>query len=132
MVWADVDEDGDLDLVITDRDGTLPNVHLFENRVGQENGWIELVLEGSTSNRGAIGARVTLTADGVTQLRDVRGGGGHSNTQNARVVHFGLGQATTIDEVTVRWVGGGTETIGGLQPNGRYHVVEGSGQGSQL
>ncbi|MBW2453783.1 MAG: VCBS repeat-containing protein [Deltaproteobacteria bacterium] len=132
VVWSDVDEDGDLDLVIADRDATLPGVHLFENRVGQDNGWIELRLEGTTTNRGAIGARVTLTADGVTQLRDVRGGGGHSNTQNSRMVHFGLAQATSIESVTVRWVGGSTETITGLAPNGRYHVVEGSGAGTQL
>ena len=43
------------------------------------------------------------------------------------VVHFGLADETSIDEVTVRWVGGGTETITGLAPNGRCRVVEGSG-----
>ena len=130
-VWSDVDEDGDLDLVIADR-STAPNVHLFINRVGQDRGWIQLVLEGTTSNRDAIGAKVTLTAGGVTQMREIRGGTGHSNTQSTRVVHFGLADLETIDEVTVRWVGGGTETITGLAPNGRYRVVEGSGAGEQL
>ena len=130
-VWSDVDEDGDLDLVIADR-SSAPNVHLFINRVGQDRAWIELVLEGTTSNRDAIGAKVTLTAGSVTQMREVRGGGGHSNTQSTRVVHFGLADLDAIDEVTVRWVGGDTEVIGGLEPRGRYRVVEGSGSGEQL
>jgi hypothetical protein len=130
-VWSDVDEDGDQDLVIADRAGA-EKVHLFVNRTGQDNGWIELVLEGTTTNRSAIGARVTLTAGGVTQLRDVRGGGGHSNTQSSRVVHFGLGAESAIDEVTARWVGGTTETITGLEPGGRYLVVEGSGEGTLI
>ncbi len=127
-VWSDVDEDGDLDLVIADR-SAAPNVHLFLNRVGQDRSWIQLVLEGTTTNRDAIGAKVTLAAGGVTQMREVKGGGGHSNTQSTRVVHFGLADEQDIDAVTVRWVGGDTETIEGLAPNGRYRVVEGSGTG---
>ncbi|MCK9464202.1 MAG: FG-GAP-like repeat-containing protein [Proteobacteria bacterium] len=127
-VWSDVDEDGDLDLFIG---GGLPTqyIHTFENRVGQDNNWIALVLEGTTTNRDGIGARVTLEAGGVTQMRDVRGGGGNANgnVQSTRVVHFGLASESTIDSLTVRWVGGATETFTGAAPNGRYHVVEGSG-----
>jgi len=127
VVWSDVDEDGDPDLIFTDRDGQGAAVHLFINRIGQDHNWIELVLEGTSTNRDAIGARVTLEAGGVRQMRDVRGSGGHGNAQGTLVVHFGLADETSIDEVTVRWVGGGTETITGLAPNGRCRVVEGSG-----
>jgi len=130
-VWIDVDEDGDLDLVIADRRGA-EKVHLFINQVGQDQAWVQLVLEGTSTNRDAIGARVTLTAGGVTQIREVKGGGGHSNTQSTHVVHFGLGSETAIDSVTVSWVGGSTETITGLAPGGRYHVVEGSGTGTLI
>ncbi|MBW2276332.1 MAG: VCBS repeat-containing protein [Deltaproteobacteria bacterium] len=130
VAWSDVDEDGDLDLIQTG--GLAPSgVHLFINRVGQDNNWIELLLEGTTTNRDAFGARVTLTAGGVTQLRDVHGGGGRAN-QGSRVIHFGLAGESSIGEVTVRWVGGTTETISGLAPNGRYHVVEGSGTGTLI
>jgi hypothetical protein len=125
-VWSDVDEDGDLDLIIADR-SAAPNVHLFQNRVGGDNNWIVFDLQGSTSNRDAIGARVVVEAGGVTQMREVAGGGGHSNAQSTRLVHFGLGQNAAIDSVTVRWVGGATETISGAAINGRFHVVEGSG-----
>jgi hypothetical protein len=127
-IWSDVDEDGDLDVLIG---GGMPTqyIHYFENRVGQDNNWIELLLEGTTTNRDAIGARVTLEAGGVTQMRDVRGGGGNGNgnVQSTRVVHFGLASESTIDSLTVRWVGGATETITGAAPNGRYHVTEGTG-----
>jgi hypothetical protein len=128
VVWSDVDEDGDLDLITADRTGP-PCVHLFVNRIGQQSGWVQLVLEGVTANRDAIGARVELEAGGVTQIREVRGGGGHSNTQQTRVVHFGLGGETAIDSLSVRWPGGESETIEGVEPGGRYRVVEGSGAG---
>ena len=131
VVWSDVDEDGDLDLLIADRAGPT-YVHLFINRVGQNNRWVQFVLRGTATNRDAIGARVTLEAGGVSQLREIRGGQGHSNTQNTKVVHFGLGQSTQISQLTVRWVGGATEAITGAQPNGRYLIVEGSGQAVSL
>jgi len=126
VVWSDVDEDGDLDLVIAG--GSPARAHLFINRVGQDRNSVQLLLEGTTTNRGAVGARVTLTAGGVTQMRDVVGGGGHYNTQCTAVVHFGLGDETDIDSLTVRWVGGATESISGAAANGRFRIVEGSGQ----
>ncbi len=127
-VWIDADEDGDLDLLISDRSGA-PYIHLFVNRAGQENAWVQLVLEGTTTNRDAVGARVTLEAGGQAQIREVKGGGGHSNTQQSMVQHFGLGEESVITSATVRWVGGATETITSLEPGHRYHVVEGSGTG---
>ena len=126
VLWTDIDEDGDLDLFFGDGDGA-PWTHLFVNRVGQDRAWVELLLEGTTSNRDAVGARVTLQAGGVRQLRDVEGGGGHWNIQESRIVHFGLADATAIDSLSVRWPGGATETISGAAPRARYRVVEGSG-----
>jgi hypothetical protein len=131
VVWSDVDSDGDLDLFLADRNG-YPYVHLLINRVGQDNHFVQFDLRGTTTNRDAVGARVTVTAGGVTQMRDVQGGGGHSNTQHSHVQHFGLGANTTIDEVTVRWVGGDTETITGIEADHRYEVVEGSGAGTVI
>jgi enediyne biosynthesis protein E4 len=128
VVWADVDEDGDLDLLVATGAPEAPALHLFINKVGQDKGYLVLDLQGTTTNRDAIGARVSLTACGVTQLRDVMGGGGLWNQQQTRLVHFGLGACATIDALTVRWVGGKTETITGAAPRHRYRVVEGSGK----
>ncbi len=125
MSWSDVDEDGDLDLLVSDRGGD-PYVHLFTNRAPVENGWVELELSGTASTRDAVGARVTLKSGAVTQMREVRGGGGHGGAQQTHWVHFGLG-ALGVDSVTVRWVGGATETFTGVAAKGRYKLVEGAG-----
>jgi len=125
-VWADVDEDGDEDLLVGDRSGA-PYLHLYVNRVGQANHWVDLRLEGTTSNRDGAGARVTVVAGGVSQMRDQQLGNGSWNTQRPAGVHVGLGSNTTIDSVTVRWIGGGTETFGGVGVDGRWRLVEGTG-----
>jgi hypothetical protein len=126
LSWSDVDEDGDLDLLLSDRGGD-PYGHLYLNRVGQDNGWIELDLQGTKSTRDAVGARVYVTSGGKTQIRDVRDGGGHGGAQQTHWVHFGLGSSQKIDEVKVRWVGGKTETFTGVAPKGRFEIVEGTG-----
>jgi len=130
-MWSDVDEDGDLDLFIADRHGEV-RLQLFLNRVGQDNQWVELLLRGTTTNRDGVGARVTLAAGGITQMREVKGGGRHSNAQGTRVVHFGLGQESSIDSVTVRWAGGEEEAFLGVTPGMRFRLEEGSGVASPL
>ncbi len=131
QLWSDVDRDGDLDLLILG--GPSPDrVNLFINRIGQERNWVQLELQGSGSNRGGVGARVRLSAGGINQMRDVSGPGGHKNNQQSRFVHFGLNDATTIDSLEVRWIGGTTETISGAAAGGRYLIVEGSGSAVPL
>ena len=125
-VWADVDEDGDEDLFVGDG-FQAPYMHLFINRVGQDNHWVDIALQGDGTNRDGIGARVSLEAGGITQIRDVQGGGGLGNAQRPKAVHFGLAGNTTIDQVTVHWVGGGTETFTGVGADGRWRLVEGTG-----
>jgi enediyne biosynthesis protein E4 len=107
-IWSDVDEDGDLDLIVMDRMGAQRN-QLFINRVGQDNHWAELDLIGTTANRDAIGARIVVEAGGLKMTRMVKGGGRHMNAQDSHTVHFGLGQAETIDSLTVYWPGGEAE-----------------------
>ncbi len=138
VAWADVNEDGALDLVIHGSD--VPQVHVFINHEATGNNWVELRLQGTTSNRDAIGARVTLTTGGVTQIRDVKGtcGGGIAAGLCSRVVHFGLAKNTTIDQLKVRWVYGTTanaapeESISGAAPNGIYSIVQGSGAATKV
>ncbi len=97
---------------------------------GESRHWLQLELVGTASNRDALGARVTLEAGGVSQIRDVRSGGGHSVNQTTRIVHFGLADNTSIDSLEVRWpAGAGSETITGLEVDHRYRVEQGSGGG---
>jgi hypothetical protein len=124
-VWVDADEDGDLDLLLMDRFGAQ-RLQLFRNRVGQDHNWVELLLEGETVNRSAIGARVVLEAGGHKMTRLVKGGGRHMNAQDSAWVHFGLGDAETIDSLTIYWPGGDAEEITGITPNARHHIVQGT------
>ncbi|MBL0198464.1 MAG: ASPIC/UnbV domain-containing protein [Myxococcales bacterium] len=98
---------------------------MFENRVGNKNHWVFLRLVGTTANHEAIGARVTLRAGGVTQIREVKAEARHQST---RWVHFGLGPNTTIESLTVRWGSAAPETIAGASGDSRFTVVQGSGK----
>lgn len=67
--------------------------------------WIILKLEGTRSNRSAIGARVRLTAGGRTQFDEVRSGGSYLSQNDLRL-HFGLGSASAIDRIEIDWPSG--------------------------
>jgi hypothetical protein len=97
-------------------------------RTRNKNKWVFFDLQGTTSNRDGVGAKVVVTAGGITRARELKGGGGGTPPHgNSHLLHFGLGQATAIDKVTVRWVGGATETFVGVTPNGRFKLVQGTG-----
>jgi hypothetical protein len=101
-------------------------VRLFENVFGQDRGWVQLRLEGGEgTNRAAIGARVTVTAGGVTQTQEVGGGYGRSGAQNDLLLHFGLGDACDA-RVEVRWPDAdlSTQTFDVVAGH-RFHVVQG-------
>ena len=100
---ADYDQDGYMDLVVTNGRGSVPfnngPTQLFKNRAGT-NHWLEIDLEGVVSNRDAIGASIIVTAGGVSQFRG-QGGGMHRYSQHHQRVHFGLAGNTLVDELTV-------------------------------
>jgi ASPIC/UnbV protein/VCBS repeat protein len=101
----DYDRDGDEDLLIGFADGTP--VQLWRNDLGTANHWITLNLEGAggagRANRSAIGARVELTAGGVTQTREVYAGNGQFGPQSPLSLSFGLGSASVVSSIRVRW-----------------------------
>jgi hypothetical protein len=75
---------------------------LLRNQVGEGRHWLELDLQGTKSNRDAVGALVTLKAGGKTMTREVTAGDGYASQSMLRL-HFGLGENGRIDELTVRW-----------------------------
>jgi hypothetical protein len=107
VALADLWNRGVLDVVVANQNGPLL---VYRNSVVPENRWIEFELEGTTSNRSAIGAQVTLFWNGRQQIQEVSGGSGFS-AQNQRRLHFGLGRAPSVTKAVIRWPSGKTQTI---------------------
>ncbi len=119
---ADFDNDGDLDVAVSNMDGGLS---LYRNE-GRKGHWLRLRLEGTESNRDAVGTRVTLNAGGSTQIREVRAGSGYQSSDDPRV-HFGLGAASEVRRIEVRWSRGRRQVLENLGVDREYVVREGEG-----
>lgn len=113
---GDLNNDGFLDI----QNGT--NV-LFNN--GNTNKWLNVNLRGIQSNRNGIGARVEIYGSWGQQIRYVQSGTGFQNMSTI-TAHFGLGQATTIDQVVIKWPSGIIDTINSVNPNQSISVIEGA------
>jgi hypothetical protein len=107
VAMADLGNRGVLDTIVANQRGPLL---VYRNTVQPGRHWIDFQLEGSTSNRSAIGARVELHWNHKVQVQEVSGGSGFS-AQNQRRLHFGLGAATSVDQVVIRWPSGRQQTI---------------------
>lgn len=126
---ADFNNDGLLDLYQT----SARQTSLLYKGVTQNAGnWVEIKLIGTRSNRDAIGARVTLTADGDEYMREVNGGNAYASQSTTRL-HFGIGAASSIESAEIRWPDGGVEILAAkagqtLMPvNAITYVKEGKG-----
>ncbi len=98
---------GVLDVVVANQKGPLL---IYKNTVAPENKWVDFELEGSASNRSAIGAEVRLFWDGRQQVQTVSGGSGFCS-QNQRRLHFGVGKNPQLEKAEIRWPSGKVETI---------------------
>jgi enediyne biosynthesis protein E4 len=98
-------------------------VLIYKNTVEPENKWVEFDLQGSTSNRSAIGAEVTLFWNGEKQVQEVSGGSGFC-AQNDRRIHFGLGKDPKIQKAVIRWPSGKRQTLDNVSANQLYKVQE--------
>ena len=107
VAWGDYDNDGDLDLYLA-KSGQANK--LLRNDLASNNHWLQVGLWGTVSNRAGIGARVTVVAGGVTRTRELSGGSGYGS-QDALVASFGLGPATAIDSLFVRWPSGTLQPV---------------------
>jgi hypothetical protein len=123
LAVADLDNDGNVDIVVGDLDG-VPTILHNQGLPGKH--WVSFELAGTKSNRLAIGARLKLVAGGMTQTEEIRSGGSYLSNHDFRV-HFGLNDATKIDSLEIRWPSGKVETIKDLKADQFYAVLEGSG-----
>ena len=108
--FGDIDNDGDVDVAVLNADD---RPSLYRNDGGNGGHWLEVSVVGTHSNRDGIGARVQVTAAGRTQVREVMASYSFLSTSDLRV-HFGLGAATAVDAVEIRWPAGGRQKLTGL------------------
>ena len=123
IAFGDLNNDGNIDAVVFNVNGP-PSILINDTKNSNHRVMFRLV--GTTSNRAAIGARVTITAGGVTQLREVKGGNSYISQSDLRL-HFGLGKENRIAKIEIRWPNGKTEELKDLAADAIYTVVEGSG-----
>jgi len=117
---GDLWNNGGLDVVVANQNGP---VLVFKNRVDPTDEWIEFHLQGTKSNRDAIGAEVTLYWNGKKQLQQVAAGTGFA-AQNDLRVHFGLGKDAKIEKAVIRWPSGVLQTLDQLKPDVQVEVKE--------
>ena len=103
--YADIDNDGDLDLLVTTNGGPAL---LFRNEGGNRNHALRVKLQGTTSNRDGIGAVVRIEYDGEKQWQMLRSGSSYLS-QSELVLTFGLGQRTNVASVQVEWPSGNVD-----------------------
>jgi hypothetical protein len=119
---SDYDGDGAVDIYAPASEffGVDPEAGgLLRNLIGAENNWIHLKLVGVTSNRDAYGARVVVKSRGMSQMREI-----HTAPLDPTTVYFGLGQATVIDSIEVRWPSGIVQYLHGVRVNQRLLIRE--------
>lgn len=119
--FGDIDDDGDLDLIVNDLDG--PPMLLRNDGGNRAGNWIILKLTGTKSNRNAAGAKVELSAGGLKQIEEVRAGDSYISHSDWRL-HFGLGAAKTVDEIKITWPGGRVERLSRVDVNKIVRITE--------
>ncbi len=120
VVFADLFNRGVQDVIVANQGGPAL---IYRNRVSDGGNWVGLELEGTTSNRSAIGAEVTVEWAGG-RLRKVVDGGMGFASQNDRRLHFGLGAAVRTGLVSIRWPSGRLQELDGLDAGGWHRVRE--------
>jgi enediyne biosynthesis protein E4 len=124
--FGDLDNDGDIDVVINNLDGPLT---VLRNDGGNGNNFLMIDLVGRKSNRSAFGARVKVTAGDLVQVDERRSGGSYLSQNDVRL-HFGLEKRQKVDRVEVRWPDGAIETLTGVDANRFITLTEGERSGA--
>ena len=123
LAVGDLFNAGNVDVVVEDLAGA-PMV-LKNNGIAGRH-WVSFELQGTKSNRLAIGARLKIVAGGMTQTEEIHSGGSYLSQNDLRA-HFGLNTATKIESVEIRWPSGKIELLKDLAVDKFYSVLEGQG-----
>lgn len=125
VVELDFDNNGRQDLYIANYGGDKGN-QLLRNDSQALGNWVKIKLQGTTSNRLAIGTRITLTVGELVITDELLGSSGYAS-QNSLTMHHGVGDREIIDELSIRWPNGLTEVFQNLPINTTYSFIEGEG-----
>ena len=127
-VVLDYDNDSDLDILVVNQKPVLaypvPSfTHLYRNDSAKGN-WIKIKLNGIEAETHGLGSKVEIVVNGKHQIREIDGGGSSHLSQNATYAHFGIGDATQIDEIIVHWTGGNTQVLKNQKANQVITITE--------
>ena len=117
---ADYDNDGDPDIVIMNSN---QRAILLRNDGGNRKNWLGIKLVGTQSNRDGIGAKVTLTTEGTTQIREVKSGSSYASGSDTRLL-FGLGESQHVKKVSIVWQSGILQELEDISVNQILTIVE--------
>lgn len=120
VALADLWNRGVLDVIVANQKGPLL---IYKNSASPENQWVEFELEGTASNRSAIGAEIRLFWNGKQQVQNVSGGSGFC-AQNQRRIHFGLGKNPKIEKAEIRWPSGRVQIVENLSAGQSHRIKE--------
>jgi hypothetical protein len=105
--FGDIDNDGAIEIAVNNQNETPSLWKQTEKAPGH---WVIVQVTGTKANRSGIGAKVRVTANGHTQLDEVRSGGSYLSQNDLRL-HFGLGSARTVDRIEIEWPGGQKQAV---------------------
>ena len=117
---ADYDNDGDPDIVIMNSN---QRAVLLRNDGGNSKNWLGIKLVGTQSNRDGIGAKVTVKAGNMTQIREVKSGSSYASGSDTRLL-FGLGENPHVEKISIVWQSGTTQELEDVVVNQILTIVE--------
>ncbi len=126
--YADLDNDGDLDLVVNNMEEVAS---IFENKLESSNNYIRLKIEGYGQNKQAIGTKVTIYTDAGLQYQELHVSRGYMSSVES-ILHFGLGATEKINKITVQWPDGTTLEKNNVESNCELTINYAEGSKRQL
>lgn len=123
VAFADLNNNGNLDIIVATQNNV---VKVYRNNTDPDNNWISFLLEGTDSNRSAIGAIVELHWKGNRQVQVVSGGNAFSS-QNQRPLHFGVGKSEEVEKAIIKWPSGREQVIDKPEISRLHRVTEPTG-----
>jgi hypothetical protein len=124
VAFDDLDNDGDIDVVILCAREKPMILRNMLNERGSTNHWLQIRLQGAKTNRDGVGARVRVVAGDLVQIDEMHSGRGYQSHWGSRL-HFGLGKHDRADRIEVRWIGGGVDILQNVRADQLLAITEG-------